>query len=146
MATRVTIQNGQFQDAAGNLVNGTLLLQLSKDALVRGTETGVPELAISIAVTNGNAAATPVWGVDNLTPSGLVYIANLFDSTGERIFGPENWTISGAGPIELNTLVQTSSTASYSAAVLASPSADHTILANHVLAASGNTAQRLGSN
>ena len=33
MATKITLENGGFQDAAGNLINGTLVLKLSQNAV-----------------------------------------------------------------------------------------------------------------
>ena len=116
MPSKVTIQNGQFQDATGTAIVGTLVLQLSQDAIVSGTGTVAPTI-ISIAVTAGNAAATPIWGNDNLSPSGTIYVATLFDTSGARVWGPENWSITGAGPIELNTLVPAAGGVSYPLAV-----------------------------
>jgi hypothetical protein len=144
MAVKVTIQNGQFQDAAGVAIVGTLVLQLSQDAVVSGTGQVAPK-AISIVVTAGQAAATPVWGNDNLTPAGTTYTARLFDTSGALVWGPENWSITGAGPIEINTLVPSSSSVSYSGAVVLSPSGNQTITAGNLLPASSNSTQSLGS-
>jgi hypothetical protein len=144
MAVKVQIQNGAFQDAAGVAIVGTLILQLSQDAVVSGTGQVAPK-AISIAVVAGQAAATPVWGNDNLTPSGTVYVARLFDTSGAPVWGPENWSITGAGPIEINTLVPAAGSVSYAGAVILAPSGDQTITTNNLLPASGNTTQRLGS-
>jgi hypothetical protein len=145
MATKVTIQNGQFQDAAGNAITGMLVLQLSQDALVSGTATVAPALPISIVVTAGQAAATPVWGNDNLTPSGTVYRAVLSDSSGAIVWGPENWSFTGAGPIELNTMIPTSTGVTYASPVLKVPGADQTIADHNLLPAVSNTTQSLGS-
>lgn len=145
MPAKVTIQNGQFQDAAGNNITGTLVLQLSQDALVSGTGTIVPGDPVSIVVTAGQAVATPIWGNDNLTPSGTTYTATLFDTSGARVWGPETWSITGAGPIELNTLAPSSSNVSYPTAIIKNPSGDQTISTNNLLPAAGNTTQSLGS-
>jgi hypothetical protein len=144
MPSKVTIQNGQFQDAAGTLQVGTLVIQLSQDAVVSGTGQVAPK-AISIVVTAGQAAATPVWGNDNLTPAGTTYTARLFDASGALVWGPENWSITGAGPIEINTLVPASGSVSYTGAVVLTPSGNQTITTNDLLPASGNTTQSLGS-
>src|SRR5579859_7577302 len=131
MAVKVTIQNGQFQDAAGTLQAGTLVLQLSQDAVVSGTGQVAPK-SISITVTAGNAAATPVWGNDNLTPAGTTYTARLFDTSGALVWGPENWSITGAGPIEINTLVPASATVSYSGAVLLAPAGNQEVTSGNL--------------
>lgn len=144
MATKVTIQNGSFQDAAGTAIVGTLVLQLLQDAVVSGTGQVAPK-AISIAVVAGQAAATAVWGNDNLSPAGTVYTARLFDTSGAPVWGPENWSLTGAGPIEINTLVPTTSGASYPSAILNTPTADQTITVNSLLPAASNTTQSLGS-
>lgn len=145
MPSKVSISGGAFQDAAGNLVTGTLQLQLQQDAIVSGTGTVAPAIPVTITVTAGAAASTSVWGTDNLTPSGLVYVAQVFDASGARVWGPENWSLTGAGPIDISTLVPSSSAVSYPAAVLKAPTGDQAIASNNLLPASGNTTQSLGS-
>lgn len=144
MATKVTIQNGQFQDAAGTAITGTLNLQLSQDAVVTGTGTVAP-VTVSIVVTAGQAVATPIWGNDNLTPSGTVYVARLFDTSGALVWGPENWSITGAGPIEINTLTPSSAAVAYPTAIITNPSGDQTIATGNLTISNGLTAKSINA-
>src|ERR1700728_2464323 len=124
MATKVVISGGEFQDASGNaLVGATLVLQLSQDAVISGTCQVVSNEPISITLGTGGAAPnTSLWGNDVLSTAGTVYIARLFDVSGRMAWtGPQAWSITGAGPIELNTLVPASSAISYSGAVVLAP-------------------------
>src|SRR5581483_7836141 len=61
------------------------------------------------------------------------------------VFGPENWSITGAGPIELNTMVPASTSVSYSGAVLLAPTSDQIINNDNLLPKHGHTTQSLGS-
>lgn len=154
MSTKITLENGGFQDAAGNLLaNGTLVLQLSNDAV---TNDASPENQICgnvpILVTldsNGNVKGTPkIWSNAELTPLGTYYSATAFTASGATAWrNTQSWVFSqsGGSTVDLGTMVPTSASVSYSGSVLTSPSGDQTILSNNLLPASGNTTQSLGS-
>ncbi len=150
MSTKVQIEGGAFQNEQGVVVAlGTLVLQLSQDAQVVSPPSQVNDTPITVNLdSNGNVPASPsvlIWGNDQLVPSGTVYSARVFDATGALVWGPQLWSLSGAGPIDLGTLTPTSSGVSYPNAVLKHPSADQTIDQFNLLPALGNTTQSLGS-
>jgi len=127
---KISIQNGQFQSAKGTALAGaTLVLKLSNDAVVTGTGQVVSNLPLSITLdASGNAPATAIWPNDQMSPSGTVYVATLFDVSGAPAWtGSQNWSITGSSTIELNTLVPSANTVSYSGSVLLNPSGPQSI-------------------
>src|SRR5438552_3601129 len=147
MPTKVTVQNGSFQSPTGVAnASGFLQLQLSAPAVVNGTGQVAPSLVTIALSTSGQAPATALWGNDNLTPAGTTYIASLLDSNRNQTANFGNWSFTGAGPIELNTMVSTNAaTISYPAPVLQVPSGNQTISVGNLLPAASNTTQSLGS-
>jgi hypothetical protein len=146
MASKITIQNGQFQRPDGSVVaNGYLYLQLSSPAVVTSTGLVAPTQVVINLNSSGNAPATQIWGNDQLTPAGTTYQATLQDSNRSQVANFGAWSFTGAGPIELNTMQPTSVGASFPTPILASPGADQSIVSGNLLPASGNTTQSLGS-
>lgn len=99
-----TIQNGGFTDPAGNLVTGNLLLVLSQDAKVAATPNQVAPKSVRLPVNGGNIAATSIYFNDELLPNNTFYTATVYDSTGNKVYGPELVSFAGAGPLDLGTL------------------------------------------
>lgn len=135
------IFGGSFQDAGGNvLANGSITFQLSSPAMVSGTGQIVQAVVQTFTLnTSGSVpASTPLWGNDQLTPSGTYYIVRIFNTAGALVRGPENWIITGASPIDLGTITASSPSVSYPGAVLLSPSGTQTITAGGLTLASGN--------
>lgn len=124
-----SITGGLFQDPLGNLVTGNLLLILSQDAQVTGSNGQIAPKSVRIPVAAGSIASTPIWFNDQLTPSGTVYAAAVYDAAGNKVYGPENWSIQGASPIDIGTIIPiaTSPLTSFPAPVLLNPSAPQTI-------------------
>lgn len=147
MPSKISISGGQFQDAAGNPVaSGHLVLTLSQNANVSGTAQVVRANPITIDLdSSGNAASTAIWGNDNLTPSGTTYNALVFDVGGGIVYGPETWSLTGAGPIDLSTVTPATSSVSYSGAVVLAPTGNQSVTVGDILPASGNSTQALGS-
>ena len=100
-----SITGGLFQDPLGNLVTGNLLLILSQDAQVTGSNGQVAPKSVRIPVAAGSIASTPIWFNDQLTPSGTVYTATVYDAAGNKVYGPENWSIQGASPVDIGTII-----------------------------------------
>jgi len=104
MTPSKSIVGGIFQDALGNLITGNLLLTLPQDAQITGIGLLAP-LHVRIPVNGGAVASTPIWFNDQLAPGNLAYTATVYDSTGNKVYGPELWSLTGASPLNLNTLV-----------------------------------------
>jgi hypothetical protein len=121
------ISGGAFQYPDGSKVAaGTLVLRLSQDATVSGTGQVAPaEITITLD-SNGNANEY-LWFNDSLSPSGTVYQATLFDASGRRVWGPENWSLAGSSPLDISTLVPASSSVSFSGAILIDPAGNQEI-------------------
>lgn len=97
---KVQLINGAFQDASGNpLANGTLLVQLSQDALLSGGQ-GQVSGEIKVAITldsSGNvlgSSTSPsgpnqyLWPTDEMTPSGVSYTVWAYAFNGQLAWGP----------------------------------------------------------
>lgn len=104
MAPSKSIIGGNFQDALGNLITGNLLLVLPTDAQIPGIGPIAP-VHIRIPISGGSVASTPIWFNDQLSPSNTAYIATAYDSTGNKVYGPELWAITGASPFNLSSIV-----------------------------------------
>ena len=144
---KIAISNGSFQDGEGNsLAGGQLILQLNTDAVVVGTGQIISQLPVAITLdSSGNAPSTSIWFNDQLSPSGTVYIARLFSADGQAVWAAaQNWSFTGSSAINLDTMLPTSQSVSYSNPIITTPSADQTISADNLLPASGNTSQSLG--
>ena len=111
----IAINGGNFQDAEGNaLAGGSLILQLNNDAVVLGTGQVVSQSPILITLDDdGNAPSTDIWFNDQLSPSGTVYVVTLFSASGQPVRAAQNWAFTGGSPINLNTMVPTTSSVSY---------------------------------
>lgn len=143
-----TIQGGAFNDSGGNIIAlGSITFLLSSPCRVTGTGQVVQNVVQSFPLdSSGNVAiGTPLWGNDQLTPSGTYYTINVYSSNGALVRGPESWQITGAPPIDLGSIVASTPAISYSNAVITTPSGDQTIQTNNLLPAVGNTTQSLGS-
>lgn len=130
-----------FQDPEGNLAaSGVLILTLSQNAEV--TASGGQVFAkpqVFKLDTSGLITQTAIWFNDELTPSGTTYGAKLYASNGSTLladFG--QWSFTGAGPLDLSTLTPSSSSVSYSAAVLLSPSGSQTITTGSLTLTTGS--------
>ncbi len=132
------ITGGGWQDASGNkIVGGSLVLRLSQDANITGVGQLAPKVVTATTDSNGNIPATSIWFNDQLSPSGTVYVATLFDSSNQKVWGPENWSLTGSSPLDIGSLVPASSSISYSGAVLLAPTGNQEIT-NGALTVDGN--------
>jgi hypothetical protein len=143
------VYNGMWQNAAGTrFANGTAYFALSQDASVSGSAQ-ISDQEVSFALDSTGSiplsANAKLWTNDALTPSGTVYAVRVEDFTGNQIWGPQNFSIVGAGPINLATFSPASALVSYPGVVLLDPSADQTIEQFNLLPAAGNTTQSLGA-
>lgn len=102
---------GTWQDGQGNLITfGTLWLKLNQDAVVVGTSQIAPRIiVINLNASGAIPAATTIWCNDELTPTGTFYTLSVLEQGGGIVYGPENFTIAGSSPINLNNIVPISS-------------------------------------
>jgi len=128
-----SITGGAFQDSQGNvIVAGTLVLRLNQDALITGVGQLAPKEVTFVTDASGNVSGN-LWANDQLSPSGTVYVATLFDISGRKIFGPENWNIAGSSPISITAIAPSSSSVSYPNAIIQDPGADQTISSGNLI-------------
>jgi hypothetical protein len=102
---------GKWQDGAGQNVSfGILSLKLNQDAVVLATSQIAPRnIAFTLDTTGSIPAATQIWANDELNPAGTFYSLTVMDSGGGVVYGPENFTISGGSPINLNNIIPSGS-------------------------------------
>jgi len=141
---------GNFQSTAGiPFVGGTFYAQLSQSGSIQNYALLSAEVVsygpLDSTGSIPQSADFKIWTNDAITPQGTSYSVWVNDITGNTVVGPYNAVISGGSPINLDTLVPTSSSVSYPGAVLLNPSGDQTISSNNLLPAAGNTTQQLGS-
>lgn len=110
MSTKLQLSGGNFQDPLGNaLASGYILLQLSKDAQVNSNTQLTSGKTIQVLLdSSGNVVASPaqsVWPTDAMTPAGVVYKVQVFDSRGELIWGPNYQTVIGSSPFDVGSWV-----------------------------------------
>jgi len=145
----VIIYGGCWQNASSNrFADGTAYFALSQDASVSGSAQ-VSDQEVSFALDSTGSiplsANAKLWTNDALTPSGTVYAVRVEDVTGNQIWGPQNFSIVGAGPINLATFSPASALVSYPGVVLLNPGGNQTIEGYDLLPAAGNTTQSLGT-
>lgn len=99
-----TIQNGGFTNPLGQALTGNLLLVLSQDAKVAATPNQVAPIATRIAINAGNIAPTLIYFNDELLPNNTYYTMTAYDAAGNKVYGPEQVSFTGAGPLDLGTL------------------------------------------
>lgn len=92
MASKVQLEGGAFQDAAGNpLADGYLLMRLSQDGVVNSDEQVASGIELKIALdSSGNVVTSPaqyVWPNDVITPSGTFYTVSAYTANGELVWG-----------------------------------------------------------
>lgn len=139
------ITGGAFQDAQGTvLVSARLVLRLSADALITGVGQLAPKEVQFVTDASGNVDGD-IWFNSQLSPSGTVYEATLFDSSGARVWGPENWSLTGSSPINVNTITPSSNGVSYSGAILTDPPGNQTINSGSLTVPSLATVSTLAS-
>lgn len=117
-----TIQNGSFKDPLGVAVaSGTLVLELSQDAKETAGGQVAPTLVEVALDVNGDVdGVVTILANDELEPAGTLYRATVLDSNGARVYGPQDWSISGNSPIDLDAMVPTISQVSAVSPVVAS--------------------------
>jgi hypothetical protein len=132
------IQNGGFQNPAGGALTGNLLLMLSQDAKVATNPNQIAPLNVRIPISGGNVAPTLIYFNDELLPNNTYYTATAYDSAGNKVYGPEIWSLTGAGPLDLGTLTPLliSPDPLFSNPVLQNPSAPQTITGQSLTLAS----------
>lgn len=125
-----TLENGSFQDPRGNAVNaGTVEFVLSQDAMIiAGGQVAPTLVSTTLTATGDMPGSFTMLANDELTPSGTFYLVTVFDSNGARVFGPERWVLSGASPIDLDTLTPTIVDPAFADPILANPTASQTIV------------------
>jgi len=95
---------GQWSYPDGSPVNGILYLQLSQSATAVGTAQVAPR---NLAVQLVNGVIPPNYSIyanDEISPGNTYYTVTIV-AGGGTVWGPENFGIAGASPINLNTLV-----------------------------------------
>jgi len=124
-----TLQNGSFQDPVGAAVNaGTVEFVLSQDAAIIAGGQVAPTRVSAVLDANGDMpGGFTILANDELTPSGTFYLTTVFDSNGARVFGPERWVLSGASPIDLDTLIPTIVDPAFANPILSNPAAAQVI-------------------
>jgi hypothetical protein len=132
LATIDQITGGAFQDPAGNVLNGgSISFQLSSPAQTINDGQAVQDITITYPLNaSGSVAASPLYGNDQLTPTGTFYSVRIYNAAGALVRGPENWVIGGSSPIDLGTIAASTPSSSYSAAVLLNPAGPQTINGN----------------
>src|SRR4051812_28726087 len=103
----IILTGGSFQNVAGVAVtNGTLRLELSQEAKVIVGGQVIPTLLdIPLNASGSITTNTSVYGNDELTPSGTTYRATVFDSNGARVYGPQTWSLTGGGTLNVGSLI-----------------------------------------
>ena len=99
-----TIQNGGFTNTLGTALTGNLLLVLSQDAKVAVAPNQLAPVSARIPIAGGNIAPTLIYFNDELLPNNTYYTATVYDATGNKVYGPEIWSLTGTGPLDLGTL------------------------------------------
>jgi hypothetical protein len=97
MPSTVILTGGTFQDPAGNpIANGTLVLELSQNAIVIGTPIEIcsgSKILIQLDA-NGNAVTgQTAWPNDILTPAKTFYFASVYTANGQLVWGPNAQSI-----------------------------------------------------
>jgi len=115
----INLINGNFQDAAGNPLDGfTLTLKLFVDSTiaVSGDLIQTPDGQITAGKTVSFTAASnsnnmppgsQIWSNLSLAPAGTFYIVNLYDSNGRPVWtSPQTWTFTAADgvTVDLSTM------------------------------------------
>jgi hypothetical protein len=81
----------------------TARLELSKYALIGGTTKNAPRFYQITLDSNGAiSAGYEIWANDEIMPEGTTYRLTVYDSSGLIIVGPDQLTICGTAPINLN--------------------------------------------
>src|SRR5437016_9876641 len=100
MPSRVTLINGSFEDAEGNLLaNGYLVMRLSQDGAISGVGQICSGIDITITLdSSGNVnASQSVWGNDQMTPINSFYRVFGYKANGQLAWGPNNQQVNGSG-------------------------------------------------
>lgn len=117
----ISLTGGKFSYPSGvRVANGTLRLELSQDGVVTASSQQIAPKFIDIALdANGSIAAPPsIFGNDEISPSGTYYRATVFDSAGNRVFGPQFWSLTGGGTLDVGTIVPATTGVAYANAVI----------------------------
>lgn len=94
MSLFTTLTGGPWQDPHGIVVaNGTLVLTLSQDAQISGGGQAAPRTVSFALDSSGNVNGATVYGNDILSPAGTFYSAEVLNSGGSRVWGPEIWVL-----------------------------------------------------
>lgn len=105
-----TITGTWITPTGAAVANGKLYLQLSQDATVASTGQVAPSLiTIQLDATGSIPAATTIWANDELSPGGTTYQLTVAENGGGRVYGPEQFSITGSSPINLNSFTPSSS-------------------------------------
>jgi len=120
MATIDNIQGGLFQDAGGNALNGgSITFQLSAPAQTINDGQAVQNVPITFTLNSSGSVpnGSALYGNDQLTPLGTVYVVRIYNASGALVRGPENWVVSGTSPIDIGGIAASTPTISYPALV-----------------------------
>lgn len=126
MAIGSVVVNTACQDPEGNVVaNGFIKLTLSQAATITTNGLVPPtDVSVHLNASGVTASAQNLWKNDQLSPSGTTYRLRLFDSNGNFLADFGNASITGSSPVDLSTLIPTSSSSALNPApVLQQPSA-----------------------
>ncbi len=94
---------GTFKDSFNNPVaGGRVFFKLSQDAVATGVAQIAP-LLVSFNLDSVGSFSGLLWFNDELTPSGTIYTVSALAQGGSVAYGPENFSITGASPFNLNT-------------------------------------------
>lgn len=100
-----------FTDAQGNpIANGYIVFNLSGPAnIIAGGEiVPVPPITITLTVNGFVTPGQKIMGNDELQPTGTYYIVKVFNDNNVLVRGPQKWILSGAAPIDLANMVDSS--------------------------------------
>lgn len=108
----ISLTGGPFVDPKNTAIaSGTLRLELSADGKISTGHVAPKLVDIPLSATGNIASATSVYGNDEITPSGTTYRATVFDANGARVYGPEYWSLTGGGTLDVGTVTPTGATA-----------------------------------
>lgn len=85
---------------------GLLTLHLDRRALIQGGPYNAPNSYRWNFDAMGNLpAGSAIWGNDELMPNGTEYLATIFNSYGDNIWGPQRMMLCGDSPVDISQWV-----------------------------------------
>ncbi len=120
---------GTWQNTDGTPAAGArVFFDLSQDAVALGiAQIGPNVISFTLDNTGSLPANTRIWFNDELTPSGTIYTVSVILAGGGVIYGPENLSITGASPFNINNAQPTTQNVLLANPIVKNPTAAQTI-------------------